>query len=720
MAITVQDLLVKVRSEGIDETAGKLKGMGAVFGGIGPIAAIAGLAVVGAAVGIGVATVKMAGNFQASMTQLVTGANESQKNLGLVSDAILQMAIDTGTTTQQLAAGMFMIESAGWHGKAGLDVLGAAARGAKVGNADLGVVANATTTIMKDFAGTLPTQAVNLLIGTVARGKTHMQDLADSLSHVLPVASAARVHLGDVAGALATMTGEGVPAADSATYLRQMLISMDAPTKGATALLKTLGFSTQDVSSAMQTSLPDAVGMINDALVKKFGAGSAGYMEGVKLVSGGSKQMQGFLDLAGVHAKDFATNAAQLGGIAGTTGTKITGWALVQGDFNQKMDRAREVAETTGIKIGTLLLPAASKLADIFTNQVAPAVGYFVTHIKDFLPLIVPVAAVLGGALAGALVAAAVAAWALVAPMLVMAAPFIAVGVAIGLLVAALIFAYQHWKGFRDAVDLARVVLGQFFGQVGAALAGFAAWWRANWDTIRTILVGAWDMIKGVVMIAWSVVSGIIKVGLDILSGNWAKAWTDIKNMFAGIWDGMKVLLVGTLKYLGDLVLTFVQVVLGLLAKIPGPIGDMARAALKGVQGVKDQLAQLGSDAGQAYAAGLASAQSRVATAAGMLANAAVPRGALGAAGRAYASGGLISEPVIGMGLTTGTRYSIGESGPEFVTPVAALGRGAPTGGGGTDGPVTINILLDSQVIGRAVLRRLPKEVAVYTGIKGL
>ena len=52
--------------------------------------------------------------------------------------------------------------------------------------------------------------AVNTLIATVANGKTHMEDLASSLSQVLPTASSAKVGLNDVMGAMATMTGEGV------------------------------------------------------------------------------------------------------------------------------------------------------------------------------------------------------------------------------------------------------------------------------------------------------------------------------------------------------------------------------------------------------------------------------------------------------------------------------------------------------------------------------
>src|SRR5258706_525983 len=159
------------------------------------------------AVDAGVATLKMAGDFYSGITTLVTGAGESQKNIKMVSDGILAMGPAVGETTKQLEAGMYMIESGGYHGAQGLQIFKMASEGAKVGSADLGVTADATDTILKNFGSTGLTaaQAVNTLIATVSHGKTHMQDLASSLSQILPTASAARVSLDDTAAAMATM-----------------------------------------------------------------------------------------------------------------------------------------------------------------------------------------------------------------------------------------------------------------------------------------------------------------------------------------------------------------------------------------------------------------------------------------------------------------------------------------------------------------------------------
>ncbi|HET8909128.1 MAG TPA: phage tail tape measure protein, partial [Ktedonobacterales bacterium] len=167
MSITVSDLLIRVRAD-MDQAKAGLAEVSGSLGGMSAIGLAAGVGIAAGVAVAGVALTRMAGDFQSGMTTLVTGAGEAEANLGMVSKGILQMAVDTGTSTAQLTAGMYMIESAGFHGAAGLKILQAAAEGAKVGNADLGTVADATTTILKDFANTGITanQAVNALITT--------------------------------------------------------------------------------------------------------------------------------------------------------------------------------------------------------------------------------------------------------------------------------------------------------------------------------------------------------------------------------------------------------------------------------------------------------------------------------------------------------------------------------------------------------------------------
>ncbi|MDE1904953.1 MAG: phage tail tape measure protein [Rhodospirillales bacterium] len=492
MPIQVAQLVAKVSAD----TSGAEKGLNGVAGLLGKALPIAALGGVAAVAGIGIAAVKMAGDFQAGMTSLVTGAGESQSNIKMVSDGILNMATATGTSTQQLTDGMFMIESAGYHGKAGLDVLKAAAEGAKVGNADLGTTADALTTILKDYPDVTngASGAMNTLIATVASGKTHMADLAAAMSQILPTSSAAGVGLNDVMGAMATMTGEGVPAANAATYLRQTILALDAPSKAAQKALANFGLSSSDVASEMQKSLPDALKMITDAVGKKFPVGSAAYVAALKDISGGSKQMQGIVDLTSTHMSDFKNNVAGVTDQVKKGGTSIVGWSDVQKDFNFKMDRAKEVVETLMIKIGTGLLPVAGKIVDLFSTYFVPTLmaivggllavvstgGRFVSWLEGTGPAATAVKGILlllGGAMLGfaasaipaavtaiassvvAFGAQAVAAGAAAVATIAAAAPFILVGIAIAGVIGIIILIVTHIKEIGQWFDKLKIII---------------------------------------------------------------------------------------------------------------------------------------------------------------------------------------------------------------------------------------------------------------------
>lgn len=415
-------------------------------------------------VGIGVAAVHMAGDFQSGVDSLVTGAGESQKNLQMVSDGILNISQTTGESTKQLIAGMFMIESSGQHGAQALATLKVAAEGAKVGNADLGVVADGTTTIMTDFAssGITATQAVNLLVATVANGKTHMQDLSKSLATILPTASSAGVGLNDVMGAMATLTGEAVPASQAATFLRQTILALDAPSKGTVTALKAVGLSSSQVATEMHKSLPGALAMITEAVGKKFPVGSAGYIAALKNIAGGSKQMQGILDLTGDHLATFKTNTDNVAGAAHKSGTAVTGWALTQQSFNQQLSQGTATVQVAMIKLGQALMPVATAIL----HNLIPVFQWMIAHGQIVATGLLILAGIFGGALAAALYVAATAWWAVNSAAVITLLPFIAIGAAIGLLIAGVILLYTHFAPFRNAVN----AVGAALKAAGAAI----------------------------------------------------------------------------------------------------------------------------------------------------------------------------------------------------------------------------------------------------------
>lgn len=206
-----------------------------------------------AAVGIAGVSIKMAADFQTSMTRLVTAAGESESNFKSVSNGVLDIAKTTGTSTTALAKGMYQIESAGFHGADGLKVLKAAAQGAKVENADLGSVSNALTTVMEDLHAPVGQVAtiMSQMVSAVGHGKMTMDDLAGSIHSVLPNAAALHLSFAEVAGALSTMTAQGIGADQAAQNLNHTIVKLAAPTLGMTKSMASYGLSAADVAKQL-------------------------------------------------------------------------------------------------------------------------------------------------------------------------------------------------------------------------------------------------------------------------------------------------------------------------------------------------------------------------------------------------------------------------------------------------------------------------------------
>lgn len=370
MAITAASLLVKVgASTGGAEAA--LGRVGGLFRGL-PGLAVAGVAAVA---GIGIASIKMAGDFQSGLTLLRTGAGELQQNMATVSNGILSIAQSTGTGTQDLLASMFNIESAGHRGADGLAVLTAAAQGAKTEQASLAGVTDVLTTAMHNYnlSSSQAVPVVNSLISAVQNGKMTMDMLNEALTGVLPAASKAGVSLTNVEGALAAMAQSGDRGAAAGTHLSQMFLSLQNPSKKAQSALAEIGLTTQQISDDMKRSLPDTLQTIYDALAKKFPMGSAAFNAAAASIVGGNKQVKAWNELTGSSFSDLVQYTNSISDAYTHSGKSVTGFNLVQQTFNFQLSRAKEAVETLFISLGTRLLPIATQLASWIADNLTPA-----------------------------------------------------------------------------------------------------------------------------------------------------------------------------------------------------------------------------------------------------------------------------------------------------------------------------------------------------------
>lgn len=599
-------------------------------GNMAKLGAVSKAALLGIGVAAGVAAVKtihMAADFQTAMTRVRTGAGESAKNMGLVSQGILNMAGQVGQSTGDLAKGLYMVESAGFHGAQALEVLKTSAQGAKVGAADLATVTDAVTTAMNAYQidASETTGVMNALVATEAEGKTNLEALAASMSGIMPVAAAAKVGMNEVLGAMATMTSQGTSANVAATYLRQTIGQLSNPSAKAAAAMKSLGLKAVDVSEnlgkkglastltmltdAIQTHMGPAGTVIMSTLAKasksstdfqgalnKLTGPQKTYIGALATMVGGTKSMMGALQLTGTHMQTFKDNVKGIADHVKKGGMQVEGWADVQKTFNQKMAEAKGSLEAVGIAIGQKLLPYATK----FAGWLSVGVGWLTKH-KTAVTVL---AAAIGGILVIGLAAATGAVVSFTGALLADPLTWIVIGIMA--LVAGLALLIMKWRTVWTWIQtntpmVARIFVAAWRGALAlfhmlwdgsikavhavakwfdnnvlkwlkARSAEMVIWWHQHGKQVVAVWHATWDLIKVYVQIMWTA----IKVIFSVILSTWRTTWGIIRDTAKLVWS----LIVDVVTYYIHLVMNVIAVVLDVITGKWGRVwGDLKKLA---------------------------------------------------------------------------------------------------------------------------------------------
>lgn len=537
----------------VDRITGVLGGVGGAFSKFALGAGIA-LAVVADK------SIKAAADFESSQLRLVNTAGESAGALKMVSAGVLDMAGKVGVGAQELSTALYTVESAGFHGAAGLKVLEAASKGAKIEGADVKEVADAVSSALVDYhlPASRAAEVTNTLIAAVGRGKTTMQELSAAMPNVLAAAHDAGLSLGETAAALATMTMHGTSATVASTYLRQVILSLESPGTKARAAMKGLGLDANQVSlnlgknglastieileNAIRTHLTPA-GLVAMEVFKKSSGSAADWQKAILQLPpaqrtaigamadmvGGVKQLQGFLQLGGENLQTFKDNTAAVAKQVRDGGSDIDGFSKYQQTFNYRLDSAKASLGAVTIAIGTHLLPVAKDLLDVIVSTV----GWFTRHKAVATVLATAIGAVAAGFLLYKtyLLASTVATNVATAAQWLFniamdANPIGLVIIAVVALVAAFVYLWTHSAAFRNFwISLWNDIWG-FLKMVGAWFAGpFAGFFVSAWHVIADAALWVWHNVLDPVWKAiWAGVSFVQNI-VKSFANLWLFIW---------------------------------------------------------------------------------------------------------------------------------------------------------------------------------------------------
>ncbi|MEV5944246.1 phage tail tape measure protein [Streptomyces sp. NPDC051994] len=321
--------------------------------------------------------VKAAGDFQQKMNLLVTACGESTSKLKQVSDGVLSLARETGTSTNELSDGMYQVEKAGYRGADGLKVLKAAAQGAREEGASLKDVTNAMTSVMASYhlKASDSVNVMNAIKTAAGEGKVTMEEFSGALSTVIPIASANKISFAEVGGAIATLSQHGTSAREATQELASTIKSLAAPNGVAIQEMQRLGVSSMDVSTKLgQRGLTGTLDLLSQTVLSKMGPSGTVLLDSFNKTKQAGADLRTMLQSMPAPVQKLATDL-QTGAI--TTGAFTKAIKALPADQNAMGAQFKTLLQKTEgfnaeLKKGG---PAAQTYTDAIKKMTGGAIG---------------------------------------------------------------------------------------------------------------------------------------------------------------------------------------------------------------------------------------------------------------------------------------------------------------------------------------------------------
>jgi len=364
---------------GLKSASGKLKQFGSKISSIGasmqrfalPLAIAGG------------AAIKMGADFDKSMTKIKSLVGIAGDEVDKMGKQARQMAIETGQSSTDAADALFFITSAGLKGAEAMDVLNASLKASASGLGDVTQVADAATSAMNAYGSDSlsASDATDVLVASVREGKMSSEELAGSIGQVIPIASNMGVTFNEVGATMAAMSRTGTKAATASMQLKNILMSINKPSKEASDELAKMGLSSQSLKQKIKE---DGLLSTLELLKEEFGQNADAQAK----VFGNARALMGVMDLLGKGIDSTREIFGKMNDVQGDT-QKAFDKTAESASFRLKkaLNTAKESFAEMGAILLTTLLPLIQDLTGLITrlfksfNKLDPSMQKFISAI---------------------------------------------------------------------------------------------------------------------------------------------------------------------------------------------------------------------------------------------------------------------------------------------------------------------------------------------------
>lgn len=305
-----------------------------------------------------------AAQFEASIAKVSTIADTSQVSLSTIESDIMALSRSTGQGAGDLTEATYQAISASVNTAYAVKFVDEANKLAVGGFTQQATAADVLTTAINAYglAVSEATQVSDMLITTQNLGKTTVDELAQNMGRVIPLAAAYNVEMDNLSTGYAILTKNGIATAESTTYLKSMLNELgDTGSAVAGVLQEQTGQSFAQLTESGY-SLGDVLTVIGDSV--------NGDTTAFNNLWGSQEAGIGALALFNAGAAEFNSTLGKMQDSAGAT---EKAYMTMTNTTEHAQKRMQNAFGNLGITIGSQLNPVISDLY----NGVADVVDGF-------------------------------------------------------------------------------------------------------------------------------------------------------------------------------------------------------------------------------------------------------------------------------------------------------------------------------------------------------
>ena len=325
-------------------------------------------------------------------------ASAKVKTLGVDVDTLnpklksLSNELSGQASSLDLLSASYDVASAGFGETAELtDVLKASQLGATGGFSELATVADATTSVLNAY-GLSSDQAAKLVDGFIQTqndGKIVVDQYAQQIGRLAPIAAGAGVGIDELNAAISTVTATGVPVESTFAGLRQVIAAIQKPTSEAAKAAEKLGIDFS--ATALSTK---GLGGVLEELVAKGGASE----ETLAQFFGSVEARTAILPLLNDQLVSFNQNLENQAKAQGTAAqAAFTAQNTIQGQI-QRLGAAFTNLTTEGSEIG-IVIRDSLKVAAVTVEALKSAFEITLAPVRLLVGVVKQIGTVIGEAL---------------------------------------------------------------------------------------------------------------------------------------------------------------------------------------------------------------------------------------------------------------------------------------------------------------------------------